>query len=243
MRHSLNRTFRPLAGLVAAGLLLGATTTLMLRTAADWASPQSAYAEAEKSADAKAKPAAKTAEAKPAVTPKAVAKKPAAKAPAKKSKAKPATTQALTQVDDQVSYQYNALGRRDPFQSLVEGAYVGADVGGDAPPDIGGIQVVGIVWGARDKFALVDRGRCVKGSNRGDVADHDGRGVSISFRAVINLHFYRARVIIVPRMGHGCSCKPRGLVSAVVIEIPPVFQGITIGIVRTGCGQGLSDPF
>jgi len=34
-----------------------------------------------------------------------------------------------------VTYQYNALGRRDPFQSLIGGEFVGADVGGDAPPD------------------------------------------------------------------------------------------------------------
>lgn len=59
-------------------------------------------------------------------------------------------------MDDHLTYQYNALGRRDPFQSLVEGEFVGADVGGDAPPDVGGIKVVGIVWGATDQFALVE---------------------------------------------------------------------------------------
>ncbi len=59
-------------------------------------------------------------------------------------------------LDDHLTYQYNALGRRDPFQSLVDGAFVGADVGGDAPPDPGGIKVVGIVWGATDQFALVE---------------------------------------------------------------------------------------
>jgi hypothetical protein len=59
-------------------------------------------------------------------------------------------------VDDHLTYQYNALGRRDPFQSLVDGQFVGADVGGDAPPDPGGIKVVGIVWGANDQFALVE---------------------------------------------------------------------------------------
>jgi hypothetical protein len=59
-------------------------------------------------------------------------------------------------LDDHVTYQYNALGRRDPFQSLVDGQFVGADVGGDAPPDPGGIKVVGIVWGANDQFALVE---------------------------------------------------------------------------------------
>ena len=59
-------------------------------------------------------------------------------------------------LDDHVTYQYNALGRRDPFQSLVGGQFVGADVGGDVPPDPGGIKVVGIVWGADDQFALVE---------------------------------------------------------------------------------------
>jgi hypothetical protein len=65
-----------------------------------------------------------------------------------------ATSQA--HLDDHLTYQYNALGRRDPFQSLVGGQFVGADVGGDAPPDPGGIKVVGIVWGADDQFALVE---------------------------------------------------------------------------------------
>ena len=59
-------------------------------------------------------------------------------------------------LDDHLTYQYNALGRRDPFQPLVGGQFVGADVGGDAPPDPGGIKVVGIVWGADDQFALVE---------------------------------------------------------------------------------------
>ncbi len=59
-------------------------------------------------------------------------------------------------LDEHLTYQYNALGRRDPFQSLVDGQFVGADVGGDAPPDPGGVKVVGIVWGATDQFALVE---------------------------------------------------------------------------------------
>ncbi len=62
----------------------------------------------------------------------------------------------LAHLDDHLTYQYNALGRRDPFQSLVEGQFVGDDVGGNAPPDPGGIKVVGIVWGATDQFALVE---------------------------------------------------------------------------------------
>jgi hypothetical protein len=59
-------------------------------------------------------------------------------------------------LDDQVTYQYNALGRRDPFMPLVgNGEYVPID----APPDVGAIQVVGIVWGSQDKFAIIEDGR------------------------------------------------------------------------------------
>lgn len=59
-------------------------------------------------------------------------------------------------LDDQVTYQYNALGRRDPFMPLVGGAeYVPID----AAPDVGGMQVVGIVWGTQDKFAIIEDGR------------------------------------------------------------------------------------
>jgi hypothetical protein len=61
-----------------------------------------------------------------------------------------------TQLDEHVTYQYNAIGRRDPFQSLLTGEFVGNDVGGDAPPDPGGMRVVGIVWGASDQFAMVE---------------------------------------------------------------------------------------
>lgn len=71
----------------------------------------------------------------------------------------PSNTRATSQMahlDDHLTYQYNALGRRDPFQSLVGGEFVGVDVGGDAPPDPGGIKVVGIVWGSTDQFALVE---------------------------------------------------------------------------------------
>ena len=62
----------------------------------------------------------------------------------------------LAQIDEHVTYQYNAIGRRDPFQSLLSGDFVGADVGGDAPPDPGGMKIVGIVWGASDQFAMVE---------------------------------------------------------------------------------------
>jgi len=76
---------------------------------------------------------------------------PAADAPV----AKPAPAPESAPIDDRVTYQYNALGRRDPFSPLVGGGFVGAEEE-LAPPDVGGIKVVGIVWGADDKFALVE---------------------------------------------------------------------------------------
>jgi hypothetical protein len=62
----------------------------------------------------------------------------------------------MAHLDDHASYVYNALGRRDPFQPLI-GSREYVDV--DAPPDVGGLRVVGIVWGTEDKFALCEDGR------------------------------------------------------------------------------------
>jgi hypothetical protein len=73
--------------------------------------------------------------------------------------ARTSTVQSSAHLDEQLTYQYNALGRRDPFQSLLNGEYVGSDLGGDAPPDVGGLKVVGIVWGDADQFALVEDAR------------------------------------------------------------------------------------
>jgi hypothetical protein len=62
----------------------------------------------------------------------------------------------VARLDDQVTYQYNALGRRDPFMPLVGGAeYVSIE----GPPEVGGMQVVGIVWGTQDKFAIIEDSR------------------------------------------------------------------------------------
>ena len=70
---------------------------------------------------------------------------------------KAARVQPTTEIEHRVQYQYNAIGRRDPFLPLVDG-FVPATEGGDAPVDVGGIKVVGIVWGA-NSFALVEDGR------------------------------------------------------------------------------------
>jgi Tfp pilus assembly protein PilP len=88
----------------------------------------------------------------------AVAARPSEVVPARRT-AKGAGVQAVPSIEEQVTYQYNALGRRDPFQPMAGGTFVGDDVGGDAPLDVGGIKVVGIVWGASDKFALVEDAR------------------------------------------------------------------------------------
>ena len=88
----------------------------------------------------------------------AVAARPSSIVPARNPKATTAVPSAPS-IEEQVTYQYNALGRRDPFQPMIGGTFVGDDVGGDAPLDIGGLKVVGIVWGASDKFALVEDNR------------------------------------------------------------------------------------
>lgn len=161
-----SRSRRVRWGVLAAASLLGAAwlgTTVAL--AAD--SPAGRAVERAKAARSasqeraeKMNKAAATGDTRPLVGSKAAPKpaqagaKPATPKPAA---VKPATgTQSLTQIDEQITYQYNALGRRDPFMSLVGDEYVGADVGGDAPPDLGAIKVVGIVWGTADKFALVE---------------------------------------------------------------------------------------
>jgi hypothetical protein len=68
----------------------------------------------------------------------------------------PRRTAQMAHLDEHVTYQYNALGRRDPFQSLIGGEFTPVNEGGDAPPDPGGMKIVGIVWGASDQFAMVE---------------------------------------------------------------------------------------
>jgi len=54
-------------------------------------------------------------------------------------------------------YTYTGDGRRDPFQSLLDGKFQGS--GDGALVDVGDIHLVGIMWGAADKFALVEDSR------------------------------------------------------------------------------------
>lgn len=55
-------------------------------------------------------------------------------------------------------YVYSTAGRRDPFQSLIDGRFESQS--GDASlVDVGDIHLVGIMWGSSDKFALVEDSR------------------------------------------------------------------------------------
>lgn len=111
-------------------------------------------------ATAQKAPAAKPTDAKTVATkPGVVRPAPARAGSATAAPAKPSLVQPLTQLDDHITYQYNTLGRRDPFNPLLGGDFVAADEGGSAPVETGGMTVVGIVWGAEDKFALVEDAR------------------------------------------------------------------------------------
>jgi hypothetical protein len=167
------REARELVGVVAAGLLLGGVASVVLRTAGEWIEPEVADAGSTTaqvaSPKAGTKPAGGVTATKSISAPAASASAPAASKPAAaaksgargKSKAPlaGAVVQSAAHLDDQVAYQYNALGRRDPFQSLISGEYVGSEAGTGAPPDVGGLKVVGIVWGDADQFALVEDAR------------------------------------------------------------------------------------
>jgi hypothetical protein len=55
-------------------------------------------------------------------------------------------------------YVYQASGRRDPFQSLIDGKFQ-SQSGDGALVDLGDMHLVGIMWGSSDKFALVEDSR------------------------------------------------------------------------------------
>jgi hypothetical protein len=55
-------------------------------------------------------------------------------------------------------YVYQAAGRRDPFQSLIDGRFESQSGDGNLV-DVGDIHLVGIMWGSSDKFALVEDSR------------------------------------------------------------------------------------
>ena len=55
-------------------------------------------------------------------------------------------------------YVYQTTGRRDPFQSLIDGRFE-SQSGDGTLVDVGDIHLVGIMWGSSDKFALVEDSR------------------------------------------------------------------------------------
>ncbi|MGE5176812.1 MAG: hypothetical protein ACM3JJ_10605 [Hyphomicrobiales bacterium] len=55
-------------------------------------------------------------------------------------------------------YTYTSGGRRDPFESLIDGKYQ-SQSGDGSLVDVGDIHLVGIMWGSADKFALVEDSR------------------------------------------------------------------------------------
>ena len=55
-------------------------------------------------------------------------------------------------------YVYSTAGRRDPFQSLIDGRFE-SQTGDGTLVDVGDIHLVGIMWGSSDKFALVEDSR------------------------------------------------------------------------------------
>ena len=57
-----------------------------------------------------------------------------------------------------VRYEYIGGGRRDPFQSLIDGKFQN-QTGDGSLVDVGDIHLVGIMWGSSDKFALVEDSR------------------------------------------------------------------------------------
>lgn len=85
------------------------------------------------------------------------AAKPAAPATAKASALHTPRTSEERHLLHREVYVYKTVGRRDPFASLLEGEF--ETTVGSPLLDVSSMKLVGIVWGASDKFALVEDGR------------------------------------------------------------------------------------
>jgi hypothetical protein len=51
-------------------------------------------------------------------------------------------------------YFYASTGLRDPFASLVDGRFISENA--KQLPDVGSIELLGVIWGENDKFAMVE---------------------------------------------------------------------------------------
>ena len=147
-----------------------ASTTVGVKPAAPAAKPavktmkgvmaSSSTAPAKPAAVAVTKPAAVKVAAGPAVPAKAT---PAAASAGAKAKRKGAPLVPAVQtlgaafMEQREMYVYSSLDRRDPFASLVSGAFEGT--AGTPLLDVSSMDLVGIVWGSSDRFALVEDGR------------------------------------------------------------------------------------
>ena len=89
--------------------------------------------------------------------PGTAAKKPAAAKPATtaatQAPRKPTSSEERHLLNREV-YVYKTVGRRDPFASLLTGEF--ETTVGRPLLDVSSMKLVGIVWGATDKFALVE---------------------------------------------------------------------------------------
>ena len=53
-------------------------------------------------------------------------------------------------------FYYSGLGKRDPFSSLLAGDF--EDSGPDGMVDMDQVELVGVMWGDTDRFALIEDG-------------------------------------------------------------------------------------
>jgi type IV pilus assembly protein PilP len=81
-----------------------------------------------------------------------------AKPATQKAAAAPAVAPKAEEKIEQQTYDYNAKGRRDPFQSLVEVAKAKPRKVGNKPIenfDVDEIRLTAIIWNNRDNYALI----------------------------------------------------------------------------------------
>lgn len=85
-------------------------------------------------------------------------------------------------------YFYSGFGRRDPFGSLIKGKF--ASTGEGDLLDIGGLALVGVVWGDDDKFGVVQDKREHSHVLREGDRVVNGRVISISRNSLTVQHYF-----------------------------------------------------
>lgn len=101
-------------------------------------------------------------------------------------------------------YFYSSFARRDPFGSLVSGSFASINAGDLL--DIGELTLVGVVWGAEDKFAVVqDQRRHVHVLREGDRVVN-GKIIKVTRASLTAQHYFfgeTANVTIKINQGDG----------------------------------------